>query len=264
MKYRCDMVRDLMPLCLDHEATKDSEQTVIEHLAECKECSEYYVALGKELESLNEQDDRDAKYVLLAAKIRKRKKIIGAVISIILLIQCIACLGYALGFRLSPKAAADKSGALNNQAELIASFEWKANHHFYIYDSHSFYNVIPVERTLLGWKRIESVQYWPKWSWYDETVGIETAGTVCYYKYDEGVELFPIIPYDTNIKTVEVTCYGETQTKEVKTGEVTLFTFDANHGQDNTIEANAYDASGKIIYRYEKQGKVWGWMPVTE
>ena len=34
MKYRCDMVKDLMPLCLDHEASESSEQTVIEHLAE--------------------------------------------------------------------------------------------------------------------------------------------------------------------------------------------------------------------------------------
>ena len=53
MKYRCDMVRDLMPLCLDHEASESSEQTVIERLAECKECTkEFYSELKKFINSL--------------------------------------------------------------------------------------------------------------------------------------------------------------------------------------------------------------------
>ena len=45
MKYKCDMVKDLMPLCLDHEASESSEQTVIEHLAECRECSKYFTSV---------------------------------------------------------------------------------------------------------------------------------------------------------------------------------------------------------------------------
>ena len=74
MKYKCDMVKDLMPLCLDHEATEASEQTVIEHLVECKECTKYYEALGKEMKPMEEHNDKDNKYIQLAAKIRKRKK----------------------------------------------------------------------------------------------------------------------------------------------------------------------------------------------
>ena len=60
-KGGCDMVKDLMPLCLDHEASESSEQTVIEHLAECRECSKYYEALGKEMEPIEIQNDKENK-----------------------------------------------------------------------------------------------------------------------------------------------------------------------------------------------------------
>ena len=36
------------------------------------------------------------------------------------------------------------------------------------------------------------------------------------------------------------------------------------YGQSNTVEANAYDASGNIIYRLEEQGNLRIWVPVTE
>ena len=99
---------------------------------------------------------------------------------------------------------------------------------------------------------------------YDETIGIETASALCHFRYKEGVQIFPVIPYDSNVKMVEVTCFGQTQTKEVKAGEVTLFTFDAIYGQSNTIEANAYDAGGTVIYRLEEQGDLRIWIPVSE
>lgn len=255
--------KDLMPLCLDHEATEASEQTVIEHLAECKECTRYYEALGKDTKPV-EDTDKETKYVLLAAKIRRRKNIIAALVGIVVFIFCFNCLKYSLGYRTGSQAAADLSGRLNFESEVIASFEWKDDFHFYIYDSYSCYDVICVEKTLLGWRMFESCLNWPKWSMYDETIGIETAGALCHYRYDEGVQIFPVIPYDSNIKTVEVTCYGQTQTKEVKTGELALFTFDAISGQTNAVEATAYDAIGNIIYRLEEQGGLRIWVPVTE
>lgn len=264
MKYKCDMVKDLMPLCLDHAATEASEQTVIEHLAECKECTKYYEDLGKEMEPTKENSNQDYKYVLLAAKIRKRKIGISLLISVLVWIFCFACLNYALGYRMSSNAAASLSGRLNAMSKEIGCFEWKDNVHFYIYDSYNCYDVICVEKTLLGWKQFDIYLNWPKWSFYDETIGIEVAGTLCHYRYDEGVQLFPVIAYDENVKSIEATCFGHTQTKEVKTGELTLFTFDACYGQSNIVEATAYDAAGNIIYRLEDQSFRWFWVPVTK
>lgn len=42
MKTQCDIVRDLMPLCIDGAASAESTKYVEEHIAECEECKAYY------------------------------------------------------------------------------------------------------------------------------------------------------------------------------------------------------------------------------
>jgi len=259
MKYRCDMVKDLMPLCLDQAASASSEQTVVEHLAECKECSKYYESLSKEMEPVEEQRNQENKYIKLASKMRKRKKITAVFITSFVWLFCFICLTYASGYRLSPKAAADLSGRLNDTSQVISCYEWKDDFHFYIYDSYSCYDVVYVEKSLLGWKKYDNYLNWHKWSAYEENIGIETAGALCHFKYDEGVQLFPVRVYDDKVKSIEVTCFEQTQTKEVTPGEVVLFTFDAVVGQSNKIEATAYDATGNAIYRL---GENYIWVPV--
>lgn len=256
MKYRCDMVRDLMPLCLDQAASASSEQTVIEHLAECKECSKYYEEIGKEMEPIEKKEDSENNYVKLASKLRKRKKITGALIGFFVGLFCFICLNYAYGYRLNSKDAADLSGRLYGTSQLIASFEWKDDYHFYIFDSNDCYHVIPVERSILGWKQFDVYINWPKWSVYDKNTGIETAGALCNFRYDEGVQLFPVRVYDEKVKSIEVTCFGKTQKKEVKSGDVVLFTFDAVNASSNVIEATAYDAMGNVIYRLNEE-HIW-------
>ncbi len=251
MKYKCDMIKDLMPLCLDNAAAESSEKTVIEHLSECKECSEYYKALSKDIMPIEEQCNKDKKYILLAAKIRKKRYITGMLIGLLVGLFCFICLNYANGYRLNSRSAADLSGRLNDTSKIISCYEWKDNYHFYIYDSYSCFDVVSVKKTLLGWKNHNNYLNWPKWSMYDKSIGIETVGELCHYYYDEGVQLFPIIAYDENIKTVQVTCFGQKQKKEVRTGELLLFTFDAIDGQTNTINATAYDANENIIYYFD-------------
>ncbi len=264
MKYRCDMVRDLMPLCLDHAATEASEQTVIDHLTECKECTKYYEALGKELNPMGESGEMENKYVLLAKKLRRRKKIVAVLISLVAWTWFFLCLNYASGYRWDSRAAANLSGRLKDVSQEIACFEWKDDLHFYIYDSYSCYDVVGVEKSWNGWKRMDNFLNWPKWSLYDENIGIEVAGGLCHFRYDEGVQIFPVIPYDEDIKSVEATCYGQTKKENVQVGEVTLFTFDAINGQANEVEAVAYDADGAIIYRLGTQDNHWMWISVEE
>lgn len=144
------------------------------------------------------------------------------------------CLNYAAGYCINSRAAADLSGRLNWTSEMIACFEWKDDLHFYIYDSYSCFDVVGVEKTWHGWKTFDNCLNWPKWSIYDE-----------------------------NVK-MEVSCFEKTQIKEVRTGEVALFTFDAIMGQANVVKAIAYDAEGNPIYRLEEQGGLELWMTVTE
>jgi len=207
---------------LHQEQEDEAVSTVIEPLAECKVCTKYYEVLGKEMEPMIERSEADNKYVLLAAKIRKRRIGVSVLVGIVVWIFCSICLNYALGYRLNSKAAADLSGRLNFESEMIASYEWKDDYHFYIYDSYSCYDVIGVEKTWHGWKKTDSCLNWPKWSRYHENLGIEVAGALCHFRYYEGVQIFPIIAYDSNVKTVEVICYEQTQTKDVKTDEFDL------------------------------------------
>ncbi len=74
------------------------------------------------------------------------------------------------------------------------------------------------------------------------------------------MQLFPVRVYDENVKQIEVTCYEQTQTKEVTSGEVVLFTFDAV-GKSNQIEATAYDAKGNAMYYLDERHI---WIPVEE
>lgn len=265
MTYRCDMVKDLMPLCLDYEATEASEQVVIKHLAECQECAKYYEELSKEMVPMGGNEELEDKYVALAKKIRKRNVVLrelSVLIGVVVGIFVFLCLNYASGYRFTSRAAADISGRLNFTSQEIGSYEWKDDLHFYIYDSYSCYDVVAVEKRWRGWKRIDNCLNWPKWSMYDENVGIEMAGQLWHCRYTEGVQLFPIIVYDENVKTVKATCFGETQTKEVKVGELTMITFETVDEQTNKVEATAYDASGEAIYRLEDKMGQWIWVPI--
>lgn len=266
MKYKCDVVKDLMPLCLDHEATKASEQTVIEHLTECKECAAYYEALDKDVLPTEEKKEFENNYRALAERLRKRK-VAWKVLTVLVCCVMFSCILYAWGFRTNSRAAAELSGRLNESSKLLGSYEWKKNCHFYFYESLACYEVVTADRSVLGWKQFDSWLNWPKWSLYDGIEGksgIDVAGAVCHYRYDEGVQLFPVVSHDARVKTVEVTCYGKTETKEVLPEEFTLFTFDAVSGQINTVEATAYDAEGKVLYRLEDQEACRVFVPVEE
>ena len=270
MKYKCDVVKDLMPLCLDHEATKASEQTVIEHLAECSECAAYYEELGKDVLPAEEKKEFENNYRMVAERLRKRKitwKVFSVVTSILVWCIVFVSLVYAGGYRTNSRAAAELSGRLNESSKLLGSYEWKKDRHFYFYESMACYEVVTADRSVLGWKQFDSWLNWPKWSLYDGIEGengIDVAGAACHYRYDEGVQLFPIMVYDTKVKTVEVTCFGKTETKEISPGTFTLFTFDAVEGQNNTVEAVAYDGDGKVLYRYEKKDGYRVFVPVKE
>lgn len=78
------------------------------------------------------------------------------------------------------------------------------------------------------------------------------------------MQLFPVRVYDENVKSIEVTCFEQTQTKEVTPEGMVLFTFDAVLGQSNIVEATAYDAMGNAVYRMENQNGMWVWVSTTK
>ena len=74
MKRNCDMVRDLMPLCIDGAASEERQQVVAEHVAECKSCQQIYQDMQG---SLPAGQDHGAEAVFseqMTQRIRKKQR----------------------------------------------------------------------------------------------------------------------------------------------------------------------------------------------
>ncbi len=261
MKYKCDMIKDLMPLLIDKSATEASERAVIEHMSECSGCEKYYALLSKDIVIGTDRGELENRYVLLAKKLRKRNIIMRLLVIILLSASVFLSINYAEGYRIDPQKAADISGRLNYKSKVLGYYEWE-DKNFYIYDSYSCYDVVLVDRTWHGWKVTDTCLSWPKW--YDENAGIEMAGYLYHWSDNKGIQLFSFIVRDDRVEKVEVTVFNETKEADVvNTDELILLTFEnTNMDIDNTAAATAYDADGKPLYKLEEQKGYWTWVPI--
>ncbi len=76
MNEHCEVVRDLIPLCLDGAAAQGSQDLVQNHLAECEKCAGYYEAMQKTLPKMNEAEQKaqQAAFDSLAREMQRKKK----------------------------------------------------------------------------------------------------------------------------------------------------------------------------------------------
>ena len=73
MKYQCDLIRDLMPLCADGAATEASRQAVEEHIGTCVECARCWSEIRQGLDLAAEAPAPQEKgYAKAAKKYRKK------------------------------------------------------------------------------------------------------------------------------------------------------------------------------------------------
>ena len=73
MKYECDMIRDLLPLCAEHMASEKSELIVREHLAECKACTAEWEALQNETLPAPEVPEETKQFAKAAKRVKKKQ-----------------------------------------------------------------------------------------------------------------------------------------------------------------------------------------------
>ena len=73
MKYPCDMIRDLMPLCADSAASDASAQAVREHIGTCTECARLWDEMQQKLDLAAEAPAPQEKGYAKAAKKYKKK-----------------------------------------------------------------------------------------------------------------------------------------------------------------------------------------------
>ncbi|MCR4760220.1 MAG: zf-HC2 domain-containing protein [Oscillospiraceae bacterium] len=113
MKYEHEVIRDLMPLCIDGIASLQSEQAVQAHIKECPDCAKEWAqmntgALVQEAEPLPESTE---KYQETAARVRKktRWRLLKSVLLTLACILVIVILGNLyIGNRFSTRTLAKR------------------------------------------------------------------------------------------------------------------------------------------------------------
>ncbi len=69
----CNVVRDLMPLCIDGVASEESQGMVQAHLAECEACARIYADMQDALVRQVNEEDEKREIEAIAKQVRKRK-----------------------------------------------------------------------------------------------------------------------------------------------------------------------------------------------
>ena len=107
MKYKCNVIKDLLPLYIEKITSQDSNEIIEEHLKECENCKEYFLKLKDEgfLEDLKEENENKENPKKTMKNIKKkimRGKLLFALIAIIIVIITIFSIYSYMGNKIVP------------------------------------------------------------------------------------------------------------------------------------------------------------------
>lgn len=76
MNKTCGIIRDLMPLVIDHVSSKESSNLVETHMAVCPECAEYYreMKAGVPAGDENEKKEESVAFTQAARKLKRKRR----------------------------------------------------------------------------------------------------------------------------------------------------------------------------------------------
>ncbi len=261
MKCKCEVIRDLMPLCADDSAADESKKAVFEHISQCAECEKYYKDIVREVHLDDDRADTiTAEYTAIAKRYRKRRRNrIIAIISVFWIVFLLM-LNYALGYRVTALTAAKHSGRLNPTSELIGTYDWD-DVQFFFYRSDANYDTIASDRHWNGWRSDDFYFVWPIYP-VDKGKIVVTSG-LYYAKKDKGIFILPVLCEDESISRITITAFGKTKSRDIETGRLAVMTFENNDlsRDDNTV-GYAYDIQGNIKYelQYDYPMGRWVWI----
>jgi hypothetical protein len=253
MKYKCDVVQDLMPLCVDNAASEDSKNVVVEHIAECKKCEQFYQQVIKEIPLDSRVSEENRGYVEIAKRLKKRKILLRSLTAVTVFILMELLLNYANGYRFTSESAAQTSKRLNYSSQLIGNYDW-GDWEFFIFDSENSYEVVTATKHWNGWRAEDNSLVWPKY--YVDKGAIINAGNLYYWtdtdqKY--GIQLFPMIVEDSKVASIEISVFDKSKKIDVTTNKLLILTFEnGDTTKSNNPTGYAYDRNGKVLYQLEE------------
>ena len=261
MKYKCEVIRDLMPLCADDSAAEGSKKAVFEHISKCAECEKYYKDIIKQIHLDEKITDADtSEYTVIANRYRRRNRRRRIVAIIAFGIVFLLMLNYALGYRVTALAAAQRSGRLNPTSQLMAEYEWN-DVRFFFYRSDANYDTIASVRHWNGWRSDDFYFVWPRYPMDDGKIIVTSS--IYYFENDQGILILPILCEDEAIARVTITAFGKTKSADLETGRLSVLAFENDDlSLEDVRTGYAYDIHGNIKYelQYDEPMGRWTWV----
>ena len=92
MNKECNIVRDLMPLCIDGAASEASRELVVKHVWECEECAAAYAQMQGELQAAPQEEQAylDETARRLRRKRKNRRRLLVALTAMLTAIVVVA------------------------------------------------------------------------------------------------------------------------------------------------------------------------------
>ncbi len=94
MKYKCDMIADLLPLYIDKACSKSSEEAVEQHLSECQACAGLLADMKKCETTIDKAIAKERTEVISrqASFFKRRSAIAGCIIGAVFALPILVCL----------------------------------------------------------------------------------------------------------------------------------------------------------------------------
>ena len=271
MKYDHDIIRDLMPLCIDDIATEKSKEAVSEHIAECEECRKEWEQMNNI--SVHEKvtvSEETAKYTETAKRVRKHNRwvLLKLTCAILLALFIGGIVGnYADGARFTPKGIAkqyiedwcDLSDVDIEYLGTVKSKDGKCEATLAAVRNRETGAVNLCESTA-DRSDLLRMGMWSgtggAWTYIPEDIGIFMDGTTL--SYDNGMSSFSMMAFytaDKNVKHISFVLGGESYELEPdEKGFCCLrYETDSNDIRDRSIyEGTATDANGRVLYTVQE------------
>lgn len=96
MKCKCGIIKDLLPLYVDHVCSDESKELIDEHLLECEKCKSYMNSLreAQDVEDAAYDEEKESRKVKLMLRMKKKilfRNILVAIFTVLIL--GVACTG---------------------------------------------------------------------------------------------------------------------------------------------------------------------------
>ncbi|WP_313127910.1 zf-HC2 domain-containing protein [Anaerocolumna sp.] len=243
MKYNCELIRDLLPLCQDNVASIASQAAVNEHLLECAECRSF----KKNMETddfpqsrAKIKDVETIRYTKVAKRIRKRKTLLIACVALIIASVTYFANAYANGKSFDAYTCSQNSHLIDEKSILLSDVDMFP-FRIYLYENEDKYRTIVTKYAFPFWELGSG-------SWANKTDDLVKLVGWCSGKYDEqGITVVPVQCFDEQVAYIEMGTNDRLR-KEVKVGEVMIFSW-ANSLRWNDLDGIAYSKEGEPLYK---------------